>query len=97
MSITNEERYHLHTKATKVLGQKEGTTLMEMLPPVGWAELATKEDLKALQGVMRTGFAEQNSAFQTDLRKMQGVLLGALVSVVTLATAILGIIMAAVN
>jgi hypothetical protein len=40
MSITNEDRYHLQERANEVLGEKEGTTLMELLPPVGWADVA---------------------------------------------------------
>ena len=48
MSITNEDRYHLQERATEVLGTKEGATLMELLPPVGWADVATKRDLDQL-------------------------------------------------
>ena len=49
MSITNEDRYNLQTKANDLLGRKEGATLMELLPPVGWADVATKRDLDQLE------------------------------------------------
>lgn len=49
MSITNEDRYDLQAKANHVVGRKEGTTLMELLPPVGWADVATKRDLDQLE------------------------------------------------
>jgi len=112
MSITNEDRYDLQTKANDVLGQKEGATLMELLPPVGWADVATKRDLEQLEERMdlrfdginqrfgginqavKTALAEQNSALQTDMRKMLGVLLEAIVSMATLITAILSIVIA---
>ncbi len=75
---------------------------MELLPPVGWADVATKRDLDQLEErvdqrfdslaqTIRTALAEQNAAIQTDLRKMQGMLLSAMVALATLATAILTI------
>lgn len=48
MSVTNEDRYNLQTKANDLLGRKEGATLMELLPPVGWADVATRTDLEHL-------------------------------------------------
>jgi hypothetical protein len=35
--------------AKRALGDDAGTTLMEMLPPVGWADVATKQDLLSLE------------------------------------------------
>ena len=32
-----------------MLGDDAGITLMEMLPPVGWADVATKRDLDVLE------------------------------------------------
>ena len=134
MSITNEDRYNLQAKAHDLLGRKEGATLMELLPPVGWADVATKRDLDQLEqrliakfelrfggidsqmsridqrfdgidqrfrGIdqrfdgldqtIRTALAEQNAAIQTDLRKMQGMLLSAMVALATLVAAIVTI------
>ena len=54
MSITNEARYHLQERANEVLGEKEGTTLMELLPPVGWADVATKSDLDVQTTLLRS-------------------------------------------
>jgi len=34
----------------ELLGLKAATTLMEYLPPVGWADVATKRDLIVLEG-----------------------------------------------
>ena len=45
MTITEETRYHLHQRLEAVLGTEEATTLMAHLPPVGWADVATKRDL----------------------------------------------------
>jgi hypothetical protein len=42
-------RLQLAEAAKRVLGNDEGITLMELLPPVGWADVATKHDLLALE------------------------------------------------
>ena len=148
MSITNEDRYDLQAKANHVLGRKEGTTLMELLPPVGWADVATKRDLDRLEArliaqfergfvgidqrcvgidhrfvgidqrfvgidqrfervdqpfervddrfdrvdpTLTTALAEQTAAFQTELRKMYGVLLSPMVALATLVAAIVAL------
>jgi hypothetical protein len=48
MSITNERRHHLYQRLEQVLGEEEATTMMDHLPPVGWADVATKDDLRML-------------------------------------------------
>jgi hypothetical protein len=49
MAITEENRHHLYTRLEQVLGPEEATVLMEHLPPVGWADVATKRDLDHLE------------------------------------------------
>ncbi len=56
MSITEETRHPLYEKLEEVLGSDEAATLMEHLPPVGWADVATKRDLDALQGATKREF-----------------------------------------
>ena len=45
MAITESTRHHLHQRLDDMLGGEEASTLMEHLPPVGWADVATKDDL----------------------------------------------------
>ncbi|MGH2771561.1 MAG: hypothetical protein ACRDIU_00230 [Actinomycetota bacterium] len=49
MELTEKTRHDLHTRLEDVLGPEPADTLMSMLPPVGWADVATKRDLDALQ------------------------------------------------
>ena len=44
MAITEENRHSLYNRLEQVLGPEEATVLMEHLPPVGWADVATKSD-----------------------------------------------------
>ena len=48
MAISEESRHHLYQRLEEVLGPAEATVLMEHLPPVGWADVATKRDLDVL-------------------------------------------------
>jgi len=49
MAISEQSRHELHTKLEETVGQRAATTLMEHLPPVGWADVATKQDLAQME------------------------------------------------
>ena len=53
MAISEESRHHLYQRLEEVLGVDDAATLMEHLPPVGWADVATKRDLDALAAAMK--------------------------------------------
>jgi len=48
MAIDERSRHELHGRLDEVLGPDRADTLMH-LPPVGWADVATKHDLCALE------------------------------------------------
>ena len=48
MPVDERSRHALYLKLEGILGREEATTLMEHLPPVGWADVATKRDLDHL-------------------------------------------------
>ncbi|MEX2393226.1 MAG: hypothetical protein WD826_01980 [Actinomycetota bacterium] len=53
MAIDEQSRHLLYQRLKEVLGPGEASTLMEHLPPIGWADVATKRDLEHLEASMR--------------------------------------------
>ena len=52
MAVTEESRYQLFQRLEELLGPEKVATLMELLPPVGWADVATKRDLDQLRDAL---------------------------------------------
>jgi hypothetical protein len=50
--VSDEARRDLYDMLEKRLGQGPAGTLMELLPPVGWADVARTSDLVAVRGEM---------------------------------------------
>ena len=48
MAVNERDRHRFYETARAKLGEVEADYLMEMLPPVGWADVATKHDLHEL-------------------------------------------------
>jgi hypothetical protein len=55
MTIDEQSRHQLYVKLEEVLGSEEASILMEHLPPVGWADVATKRDLDQLAADFNRG------------------------------------------
>lgn len=79
MTINEQLRHQMYTRLVEVLGADEAATLMEHLPPVGWADVATKRDLdtleRTLRSEMKAGFGELRGEIG-ELRGEIGVLRG---------------------
>ena len=80
--IDELSRHRLFTKLQDVLGVDDAAVLIEHLPPVGWADVATKRDLEPLVARLEvlgndlgTLRAEVSSQFRTTLFTMMGMML----------------------
>jgi hypothetical protein len=59
MSVSEPARHHLYEAArTGDWDDQPAEALMSLLPPVGWADVATKQDLRALEDSLRGEIAE---------------------------------------
>jgi len=67
MAVDERHRHRLHEAAREALGDDAAVTLMEMLPPVGWADVATKRDLDELRTGLRTEFRADLATLDRDL------------------------------
>lgn len=53
MAVDERTRRLLYDRLEEVLGVGHGDALMAHLPPVGWADVATRRDLDGLAGTIR--------------------------------------------
>ena len=49
-------RHQLYSKLEHVLGGTEASTLMGYLPPLGWGDVATKDDIRRAEARLEGGF-----------------------------------------
>lgn len=54
MAVNERTRHELYEAVRQALGDDPAETLMEMLPPVGWADVATKHDLESIRDDLRS-------------------------------------------
>ncbi len=71
MAVDERARHELYGQLERALGSQATDTLMELLPPVGWADVATTRDLDALGHRVDAQIAEvrvELADLRTDLR-----------------------------
>jgi hypothetical protein len=63
VAITEKQRHDLYNDLEATLGSRSASVLMEHLPPVGWADVATRRDLDALEERMDLRFDRVDDRF----------------------------------
>jgi hypothetical protein len=86
MVLDERSRHELFLRLEEVLGPQQAETLMEMMPPVRWADVATKRDLDALELRMDLRLEAIDYRFDGMENKILATLRGELLTTVTTQT-----------
>lgn len=86
MAISEQSRHELYNRLRDALGSEAAATLMEHLPPVGWADVATKRDLDALDLKLDALENRLLATFRSEMSSMQRTFILALVASVSGST-----------
>ena len=84
MSIDERQRHGLYERLDDVLGAEHADTLMSHCP-TGWAEVATKSDLRALGAEIRAEVADLRTELHQSLRQQLWAIVGSLLLAVLIA------------
>ena len=78
MAITETQRTTLYSQLTDAIGQEAARTLMEQLPPSGWDQVATKDDVKASERLLKDDVKASERLLQRELKASEKMLRGEL-------------------
>ena len=103
MTVDERGRLQLAEAARRALGDEAGITLMELLPPVGWADVATKQDLAHLErrfDAIDVRFGAVESRLDALDQRVDGIsreIRAQTWKLMTLMVAVVGVVVAAIR
>jgi hypothetical protein len=69
LSVSEIERRQLHKEVENIMSDDSAAVLMRLLPPVGWNDFATKQDLETLGNFMQLSFNNSMLELRNEMRK----------------------------
>ena len=76
MSVTEYERHQIFQWYEEAMGSERAAIMMNLVPPVGWGEVATRTDLAALGVGLRGGMAVLGSELRGEMAGLRGEMAG---------------------
>ena len=70
--VSDQDRRELYEALERRLGGGPAATMMELLPPVGWADVARQSDLVGLQGSLRGEMAQLRGELRGEMAELRG-------------------------
>ncbi len=71
MAVDERARHELYGRLEGALGPEATGTLMSLLPPVGWADVATRQDLDALGHRVDAQVADLRTELRTGMSNLR--------------------------
>lgn len=92
MSVSESQRHQLFQWFEETMGPERAAVMMDLLPPVGWGDLATKgdfdalrmefkADLKLLEGKMEHGFGRMQKNIYLSMLASNATVVGLVLAV----------------
>jgi hypothetical protein len=71
VAVTEQDRYDMHQGLIETLGEERAATLMAHLPPTGWADVATKQDLEHLRVATKQDLEHLRKEVTTEIAQLR--------------------------
>lgn len=95
MEVTEYDRHQLVVWFEERMGPERAATMMNLIPPVGWFELASKHDLLELEGRIDGKLARLDGQLaRLESSLMRGFVTWLLASQATVVTVMIGLLVA---
>ena len=75
MAMTETQLTTLYNQLTDAIGQEAARTLMEQLPPSGWDQVSTKDDVKTSEQRLQRDIEAREKRLQGQLKESEGRLI----------------------
>lgn len=72
MAMPDRQLSTLHSQLADVIGTEAASTLMELLPPDGWDQVATKNDIRASEELLRRDVSASENLLRGELKATEG-------------------------
>ncbi len=69
MAVDEQRRHEMYLTFEELVGPEVATTMMEHLPPVGWADVATKHDVEREIAILRADMNAEFAGVRTEIAK----------------------------
>ena len=92
MEVTEYDRHQLFVWFEERMGPERAATMMNLIPPIGWFELASKHDLVELEGRLDARLDGKLAQLESSLTR--GFITWLLASQATVVTVTVGLLLA---